>query len=105
MDEHVRSIVIAAIIVILFIEFLYLNPFGIKIGYVLSGGDKQNVDDSVNPDELYRDYNESVQTYNLYKNSENKVAVQWAENAKQKANIIASQYNEIMNEKILGEIE
>lgn len=103
MSERSEQIFIIVICLVLFIEFLYINPFGIKLGYVLSGG-KTTSESSLNLDELRRDYNESVSTYYMYKDSDNTTAAQWAETAKQKANDIAKQYNEIMNENILGEI-
>lgn len=104
MDDSAKQIILTIIVLSLLIGFFYTNPFGIKIGYVLSGGNKDLQDDEPNADELQMHYNEYVSTYNLYKDSENYTAAKWAETAKQKANDIARQYNKVMNKNILGEI-
>lgn len=52
------------LIIVLIFEFLYLNPFGIKVGYFMSGG-ASGSDEHLNADELLRDYEEAVSTYQL----------------------------------------
>lgn len=93
-----KNLVIFLIIIVILFEFFYANPFGISIGYRLSGGEMQSTIERKNPDALLRNYNDYVRTYELYKNSENATAQKWAMDAKEKANNVAHEYNILIGE-------
>lgn len=94
---------ITLIIVIVIIAFFYLNPLGIKWGYNFLGGNKNEENNEVLDDAavLMMEYEKYVKAYEMYCGSDNATQKGWAESAKKKANRIAEEYNEIMNEEIL----
>lgn len=105
MNSNVKLFIISLVILFLvLLEFFYLNPEGIKMGYYLSGGHKTTQTLNRTPAEIQRDYNEQVETYMLYKDEVNQTAQKWAETARQKANSLAKEYNNLMNDYILEEI-
>lgn len=99
-------IIVVLLVFVLVFEFLYLNPLGIKIGYMISGGYRNNPQSEEMQEEVLREYNEQVRLYEMYKNDENRTAKKWSDNAKKKANELADKYNSIYNEetlKIIGD--
>lgn len=96
--------IIIIIIVIASLLYLYLDKNGIKIGYEMNGG-KPVQEEPINLDSLLKEYNESVETYELYKNSTNSTALSWAEKAKRRANEVADEYNSLVAENFLKRIE
>lgn len=102
--KRICFLITLLILIIVVIQFMFITPAGIRLGYKLSGGGQPNVDESNRESELLRDYEEQLSTYIKYKDSENITAKQWAESAKQKANEIAVEYNNISNKNLLKEI-
>ena len=103
-------ILFIVIIIIALLWFLYFDPFGIQLGYKLNGGQETTLVESTKTlnqtaDEIKLNYIEQVDTYNLYKNSDNITAQKWAENAKLKANQLADEYYNItkINLEKIGE--
>lgn len=105
MTELKRFIIILTVLFLVLLEFFYLNPNGIKLGYYLSGGHKTTATITSTPAEIKRDYEEMVAVYTLYKNDDNEIAKRWSDTAKQKANSLAKEYNNLMDEYILEEIK
>lgn len=99
-----KLIVIIVASLVLIFEFLYIDPIGIKIGYMANGGYSNTEPNQKNADELLRDYKEQLQTYDAYKNSTNPTAQKWAKTALQKANDIAETYNNLKQKDILKKI-
>ena len=103
--KRVSLLITLLILIIAVIQFMFLTPAGIRLGYKLNGGGQSNNDGSNRADELLRDYEEQLSTFIKYKDSDNLTARQWADKAKQKANEIAMEYNNIFNENLLEEIK
>lgn len=102
-DDFTKVICVLVVFIALS-SFFYLSSIGIKMGYKLNGGKDAVEDFSENIDELLREYDEQVRTYELYKDSENSTAQKWAATAKEKANDIAFEYNKLVTDNFLKRI-
>ena len=99
-----KGYLIALILILIgAILFFYFNPLGIKIGYSIHGGKEPvKVSETLNAEAIYHEYLNQIDTYDRYRNDDNPTAQKWAENAKNKANELADQYNELMGEFVLN---
>ena len=103
MTNTIKVVTVILAVILAVILFFYFNPFGIKLGYLLSGGGEEATEE-VDVDSLLMEYNKQVADYSKYKDSTNPTQLKWAESAKEKANRIAFEYNAILNKEILKQI-
>ena len=99
----IRILTIILLIVALLVFFFH-NKIGIRLGYLMNGGGREVDSNKMNPDVILHEYYYQVDTYDRYRGSDNPTAQKWAEAAKEKANAMASQYNDLMGEFILNNI-
>ena len=95
-----KAWIIAIVILLLgLLAFFYINPIGIQIGYQMAGGSEIAVMQTDNPDTILHDYYRELDTYGRYCDSDNPTAQKWAEAAKEKAESLAEQYEQLTGMK------
>lgn len=102
MQAKISKILIAILLLISLLVFFFHNRLGILLGYRMNGGAEEADIHAVDRDVILHQYYNELDTYDRWRDSDNPTAQEWARSAKERADILAEQYNELVGEMVLN---